>query len=269
MIVFVDVVLLENFLIDSVLLLLVLKTLNKNTKKSGIFVSALFGAVFAVLSVGVAVNGIFAVIIKIVVAFLMTAALEWNFEKILLKTLLLLLYTFCFGGMVLCLCSFFGMPVQNNGFVTTYSNEIPVGAICALLVLFACLFFKMLKLFYKKRQIQKFCYNIAFEINGKTLELKGFLDTGNSITKNGKPVVLLEEQQLKMCFNKPFDYNLFLTTCENLNVNGISGTQQICVFKPTCCVFGGKKQDVFVGVVGKNFCFGEFDVILNPKMMEV
>ena len=53
MTVYVEVVLLENIVVDCVLLWLVLKTLNKKPNLKNIFISALFGAVFALLGAGV------------------------------------------------------------------------------------------------------------------------------------------------------------------------------------------------------------------------
>ena len=93
MVVYVEIVLLENLLIDGLVLWLVIKSLKLKTNWWGLICASLLGSVFALFSVSIDVSGVLSVLIKLLVAFLMCVLVCFNFKKVFVKTLLFVLST--------------------------------------------------------------------------------------------------------------------------------------------------------------------------------
>ncbi|MBR1925585.1 MAG: sigma-E processing peptidase SpoIIGA [Clostridia bacterium] len=275
MIVYIEMVLLENMLIDGLILYLVLKSLALNHKWLKLIFSSFVGAVFSVFSVYLSF-GVFNIFIKIAMAVFMCFLIELNFKKIFLKTLLFMLFTFLFGGAIIAIFSFLGIK-GVGGMSYSYNSNIPVGGILATSVILFLFLTNVLKKFYIKKNIQKFLYNITIKLNNKVANLKGFLDTGNTLTnKQGKPVLMICEEKLKNWFSDDDRINFLLKKYSKLNnpqtikVNSISGFKNILVFDAEKCFFNNKNIDVCVGVSEDRFFKNKgFDVILSPKIMEV
>ena len=275
MIVYIEEVLLENMLIDGVILYLVLKSLALKVRWYKLILSSFIGAIFAILSVYLTF-GVFNLFIKLFVAVVMCYLIELNFKKLFLKTTLFILFTFLFGGAVISIFSFMGIKA-SKGMAFAYNSNIPVGGILATSVIIGLILFKVFKIFYIKKNIQKFLYDITIKLNKKEAKLKGFLDTGNTlINKQGKPVLMISEEKLKNWFSDNDRINFLLKKYSKLNnpqimkVNSISGVKNILVFDAEKCLFNNKNIDVCVGVSEDKFFKNKgFDVILSPKIMEV
>lgn len=269
MTVFVETVFVENLIVDLFLLWLTSKTLNRRQSWQNLFMAAGFGSVFAILSSNLAVSGVVALGLKLSVAFLMCVSLDFSFNKILQKTGLFLFYTFCFGGLLIAIFWFLGKPT-NADLGLICSTNLPVGAILVLVLVFCYLCFCGIKKFYKKQKIDKFCYDLKLTIFGKEIVLKGFLDTGNSVfDSQNNPVLITNKKHLKVLLEKDFDKFL---NCpyELINIKSVSGSKQVLVFRPDKCEFDGKTKNVAIGLCDDNlFVKSDFDVILNPKLLEV
>lgn len=277
MVVYVEMALLENLLIDGTILYLVLKTLGRTPKFYKIFLASLFGAGFALFSVGISFSGVIEFLIKVLASFVMCFMTELDFSKIIQKTLIFLFYTFCFGGMLLAVFSFLGVSTVD-GFVLGYNSNIPIGMIAACFIIFVIITLKLLKKLYQKRKVEQFCYDVFLTINQKQLKLKGFLDTGNTLTdKNQKPIIIVNQKYLTKWFcgknmmSFLFDVkSLNLKNCQKVSIKSVSGERKVLVFDAERCVFQGKEKNVVVGFLKEDLFFKNgFDVILNPKMVEV
>ena len=110
------------------------------------------------------------------------------------------------------------------------------------------------------------------------MNLKGFLDTGNTlVTKGGKPVVMIPKKLLKSFFNNHEclafalkKYGAFASlNPQELSVLSIAGQTKITSFDARCQL-NKKEMDICVGVYDDHMFFGKgFDAILSPKMLEV
>lgn len=277
MVVWVEMVIFENLLIDGLLLWLVLKSLRLKTNWVGLLLASFFGAGFALASPLIQVSGALAILIKIGAALAMSIMLCLNFRKLFFKTALFLLYTFAFGGCLIAIFAFMGVSVVD-GMALGYLSEIPLGAILAGVVIFAICLSRVLSRIFKLAKVVRFCRPISITVNNRRIDFQGFLDTGNSLTNSGgKPVVLVSSDELKRWFKpsqllcllmRKFDA-LNLKNAEIITVNSLAGSQNMLVFDAEDCSFGQRKVEVAVGVCGKNFRFGDnFNAILSPGILE-
>lgn len=277
MVVYVEIVLLENLLIDGLLLWLTLQALKLKTNWWGLFASSIFGALFALFSPIINLSGFWAILVKIFVSFVMSVMLCFNFKKILLKNVLFLIFTFAFGGSLIALLGFLGIST-SNGLAVGYNFKIPLGAVFAGLIIFAITITKFFCAFYKKKKLAQFYFDVGIEINKKTSKLKGFLDTGNTLSnRQGKPIILLSSNLLSRWFDVSQEMKILLEKYSDLGllniqkkvVESISGKQTIFVFDGKCLI-EKKELDVAIGICKDNKFFNKgFDVILNPRLLEV
>ena len=244
----------------------------------GLCLSSVFGAIFALFSVNIKVDGVLVVLIKIFVSVCMSYMLNFSLKKLLKKAVFLFLYTFLFGGMIFALLHFFGISTQN-GLAFQYNFNFPIGGVCALCIfLFVgmCFFIKKM---WSKKKIGSFLYDITLCINNKKVCLNGFLDTGNTLeSRSGKPVVMIPQKILNRFFNAhemlSFVLNRFgslpIKNPQTISVSSVSGKTDVLVFEAEKCLFNQKEVDICVGVYDdKMFQNKEFDAILNQKMLEV
>lgn len=271
MIVFVETVFIENFVIDLFLLWLTKKSLNQKVLWQNLFVSASFGAVFVLLVSKLWGFGFWTVLLKIFGAFLMCVAIDFSFKQIFQKMLLFVFYTFCFGGLLIAVCWLFNLQTNFSSGTILGAGGISLGLILVMFFAFLALCVFLLKKFYQKQHLNKFCYDLKLVILGQTFNLKGFLDTGNTVFDSSKrPVLILCKKQLSKMLS-PLQMKKLLTLChETLNIKSVAGSKSVFVFNPDLCEFNGKAQNVSVGVCEDEiFKANDFDIILNPKMLEV
>lgn len=269
--IYVETVLFENFVVDYFLMWLTLKSLKQKTNWKCLTFSSIFGAVFALFSVKIFLPTVLMILLKIVVAFFMCFCSSMSFKKLFLKTLLFCLFTFCFGGLLIAFFSFLGISTFD-GSVLGYLNEIPIGSVIVFVLCFSIFMYKLFKKFYQRQKIEKMCYDLNLTINGKIVLLKGFLDTGNTLTsKNGKPILILRRSKINDFFNKKEKFKFLLSQNFELKlVKSISGTKTIIIFEPEKCVFEKRNVDVAIGLCEDNlFSKNDFDIILSSKIMEV
>ena len=277
MLVYVEIVLFENFLIDGLILYLVTKTLKQKTNWWGLSVSSLFGSLFALFSIKINSSVLILVFLKFLVCFLMSVMLCFNFEKILKKAFLLFFYTFLFGGMILCVFNFLGIS-NNFSVFAGYNSSLLIGGIIALVVIFFIILKKFIEKFLKHKKISCFLFDVNLKINGKSLSLKGFLDTGNTLeTKDGKPVLMISQKFLKRFFSVDERLSIFLKKYQNLNIKSpqtfnvfsVSGKTEVFVFEPQSCEINKKEKKVAVGIYDDLlFSKKDFGAILSPQMLE-
>ena len=274
MTIYIEAVLLDNFLIDFLLLWLVMLALRKKPRWSGVFLGSVFGAGFALVSPTLPLTGVLVFICKIVVAIIMCVILEFNFNHLFLKTGLFILFTFGFGGMLIAIFSFLGVSV-STGLLTGYVSSLPLGAIVASLGMFVIWLICVLKKRVTAKNINQFCDKVLISINGKEKILNGFLDTGNTMQDEfGKPLIVMNAEKLYMWLKKeevvPLMLNIKNNSVKNarfLPVASALGNGKMLIFDADNCVYKGQNFKVAIGLSSKKFV--DFDVILSPKMVVV
>lgn len=119
-------------------------------------------------------------------------------------------------------------------------------------------------LIYKKKEIEKFVYDVEMFIFNKKINLKMFLDSGNMLYDkvSGLPVVIISQDVVK---NLKHEFNI--CNCRTIQYNSVGeDILKLPILGVGKIRFGkGSNEDkVSIGVVEKRFC--KYDGLLHPKL---
>lgn len=273
MVVYVEYVFLDNFIIDYALISLARQGLKLPDEKKGKLISATIGGVVAVITPLLRLSLAINFLLKIPIGFIIVLC-SGRFKSLseCVKCFyLFLFFTFSFGGVVTAI--FWGLGLSFDPANYSHGGEIPLFLILAIVFFTYRLCFKVVKNFYKRRMVTDFSISCAVKIGGKTFVRKGFLDSGNSlIYKNGCPVVVCSERfagELKkhgVLSDTYFD-NLIINTVSGQDVLPIYKTERFWIYLPDKANI---LNNVMIGVAkGMVFPNGEFDLLLGPSLVEV
>lgn len=256
MTVYIEYVLINNFVIDFLILKAVLELRNKTIKKGKLIICATIGAIASLIYPLIMSVAIINVIVKLLVAILMVVLLmEYKSTKEFYVTLVLffavtfILLGFCLGGLSL--------------FNVDYSKEIFI-AISAVPIYFL---FKgvmaVIKYVLSVKKLNNYKYKCVLTYKDTTIKLDGFLDTGNGLKYMDKPVIIIDKKIfLRTCgtnIPKPF-YISYKTVGKNK-------TMPAFILDKLEIYNGDKKNIIFNVTVGVATVGIEYDVILNPELL--
>ncbi|MGN1222441.1 MAG: sigma-E processing peptidase SpoIIGA [Christensenellales bacterium] len=259
MTIYIEYVIIDNLIIDSLILLSCKKIASISTTKLRIFLSALTGTIVAVLSPFM--PQIINLIIKPFVAILMTfiAFKPASLKKLLALTLILFLVTFLYGGAMIGLMEMLNIQFTlANGI--SYVNNFPVG-IAILLCAITYILVKNIIIFCTKKQHSNFLYPVVLIDGNKQISTTAFLDSGNCILVKNKPVTLINFKTFNMLYpaisltDLLLKKDLPLKQQNYAQINGLSNmTEKILVFEIDALKINGKEtKDALLGLSLKNF----------------
>lgn len=195
--IYVDVIIMENFIINLFLLLLTFRLLRFQYKNAGIYIASLIGALYT-LVIFMDVKFLTSLIFKVFVAIVMIS-ITIDTRKII--NILKATITFFIMSFILCgVC--FGMVVMQNNYVLGEEFSISNYSIKWLLLSLMILYIVIVRFYdYLKERalIKNFIYDIYINVGGKILTLKAFLDTGNELreTVSNLPCIIIEDKYLE------------------------------------------------------------------------
>ena len=255
--IYLDLLMILNFIIDFLLLLCVSIILRRNVKIIRIIIGAFFGGL-SILFLFFNINGLTLFLLKIVISIVMTI-ISFNYINIkytLTNLFYLYITSIVLGGFLYLLNIEFsykkvGIIFINNGLSINF--------------LFLLLFSPIILHFYIK-QVKKLKYNYSnyynIEIVNKNKKYKytAYMDSGNvlvdSLTK--KSVVLIDKRKLL------FDIKEFRI----IPYMGVNGNNMIQVIKIDKLLFNNKEyNNILLGLMDSISLDG-VDVILNRKLLE-
>jgi stage II sporulation protein GA (sporulation sigma-E factor processing peptidase) len=194
MTVYVELVFINNFIIDFMLL----KCSTVRTKARTSIWQLLFCSIFSALGtifLPFISKNAYLSLIKIAFGFLIVlfAIKKESFKKYIFTTIIFFAFTFFTGGMLIGLSNIFS--VNTNNIVFIYLEFVPVciiGLICI----------KIINVVYRKKNVINFIYECEILLNGKRIKTDGFLDTGNNVYKNFIPIVFCSKDVTKIIKSK-------------------------------------------------------------------
>ena len=185
--VYIDLILLSNFLLDFFLLFFVCQFRKKNTSRMRIFFSAFLGAI-SVLFLFFPLTKLSLFCLKILTSFMMIfIAFPFVDVDVFLKDVVCLyLFSAFLGG---CFSLFTSFTFEFDGFVLL-SNPIPISL---FFVIFLAPVFLWLcqKYFHIEKTDQLFFHDLEVIILGKKYKFRAYIDTGNQLCYFGHSVILL------------------------------------------------------------------------------
>ena len=248
MIIYIDLLIIINFLFDFLLLLTVNIALKRYSKIRKLILASLFGEL-TLLSLFSPISSRFLTILKIIMGIIMVliAFGYKNIKYTLYNALYLYMTSVILGGFVY----FLNIEFKNMNYLIILS--------IAPLILYV--FIKSIKVL---KEIKNYYYKVSilFENNFK-LEITGFLDTGNKLVDpiTNKPIILINKKKIKGCIHirSPMyvPYN-------SLNHHGLLE----CI-KPKYISINDKKlTNYLIGLSEESFKLNGIDCLLNYKILE-
>lgn len=198
MIIYIEQVLIDNFIINFFILLSLKTILKSNINKFLMILSSLFGSVFALILPIFDFPFIINSLLKILLSLTMILMLKkWKkFKEFLLYYLTFILLTSLFGGVCLFLLFMFDKNFSPSNY---QSYSLPLGVICVIVFFVFLLIKNIFKNFYKRKKINNFMYKISIINGGQKDEILAFLDSGNNLIDNltQKPITIVDFFALK------------------------------------------------------------------------
>ena len=258
--VYVEYVLLENFLYDGGLLWLAYRAAKVEAKGWRLCLAAGVGAVFAVIYPLLRLQALLGGICKIAVGVLLCllpfegVRVRGRGRQFFLTVALFFAFSFGFGGALL---GVYG-PLSLG-------EKIPSGWIFVGFMGLMIWGLWLIKRLYKKRNVHVGCYACQVYMDGKKQMVQGFYDSGNLATYNGLPV----------CFISP------LLLYDLIGERILEGCGQVCDEMAISTMTGEKKVPIYHGKIGvedkqfevyfapsKNMIGREYAVLIHAKIIE-
>ena len=270
MVVYIDLLLLDNFCADAALLYCAVRTVRGQAKPLRIALTALAGAV---LAVGYTLLGLYVSIpppldffVKYAVAALLPlpAAKFRRKRTYVLCSLAFLGYMAAFAGVLTALFSADMPAVGEAGLIYTFGG-LPSGVLAAACVGFGALAVRLVRALAGQARVAAGCLRCVLVLGEKKVSLRAFADTGNRLKDGrGRGVVIAERAvALSLLADGLFSVS---TPCEKIEVRTVNGKSFLTAFQIDVLeiYYGGRAnilRDVTVAISEQSFA-GEYTLIL-------
>ena len=277
MVVWVEDVIIDNLIIDTLILLTVNNFAKLNAKKWRLFLSATFGTIIALISPLLPnfINLIakpFVSVIMVILCFDIK-----NIKKFFAIYLLFFLTTFAYGGASIGICEMLGINYKiSNQFY--YQNQVPVGVIILICAFVYFCLKNIIKFCFFRHKFDGFQYQIIIENCGKKINICAFLDSGNLIEYNKKPITIINYQTFCKIYPKiKFEDVLLkrkinIKNAEYIEIKSLENMKEkMLVFQVEKLTIKNKHIDnAVLGLSLKNFSGKlQSDAIISNKILEM
>lgn len=238
--IYIEDILLLNFIIDYLLLYTLNNLLKLNTKKIRIILSSLFGTISLILLFTIK-NNLFLFITKLIISIIMVLiSFKYkNIKKLIKETVYFYILSFFLGGII---------------FYLKTEEMISYSVIILLIP-------SIIKIYYKFEENLKETIKTKYKVNiylnnGNILFLTGYMDSGNTLVEpySNKKVIIINEK---------VDEKFFLVPYKTINSESLL---KCFVPKRVYIENIGERNDIVVGI--SNLKMNNFDCLLNYKLME-
>lgn len=257
--VYIEVIILINFIVDFIILFGVGLVLRRQTSLKRLVISSLIGGVSIYINV-FSFSSLIVLLVKVIISFIMViVCFCYKGLKYTLKNLFYF-YTISviIGGiMYLISTNILSKYSDLSYFRSGYINLL------SLLVISPVIIFIYVKEFKRLKNTYSNYYNICIYFNDNTnITLTGYLDTGNHLIDpyKNRPIILVNRSKIK------FNYeNILLVPYDTLNNHGLLK----CIIPDKIVIDKiGVKTNFLIGISDEDIKIDGVDCILNPLLME-
>lgn len=237
--VYIEYVVIDNIIINSLICLLTGYILKMHYKKWRIFLTSVLGCVVAIFMPFLKIYGIIAILFKLLVGamLVLTVAKYKSFKEYFINYLVFLTFTFVLGGCCFGIMFMLGSKVTINGLLIN-GFEFPISLLLGFVFCYVYWLMKLVRYIRKDKCIQKYKYKVNLYLNNCKYELDAFLDSGNKIYDEGKPVMVLSLKSFQKIFKQiPFEKLLLhkitnkdLDGAHYIQVGAVNGKSKMLVF---------------------------------------
>ena len=253
--VYVEYVVMDNFVIDSLLLWAVALTLRIQYKWWRIALGGAVGAICAVFSVFV--SGVWLYLLKTACLLLMCVVAVGFGKKLFWHILLTLAYTFVLGGAIVGLFNLFKIDYLD-GSGQFYQMKVPLFVYVLAIALVAFLCYSIVIYVKNAKKVTPYRVKVQIELD-KSYVVDGFCDSGNSLRYDGIPVCFVTKSFKG--FKEFFVRQTLLGKVVEIDVSTVAGVQKVVAVEGTI-IFNGEHKKVYLALP-KEKCQTEYNVLLS------
>lgn len=260
--VYIDVVLLLNFLIDLILIFSVALILRRKTNLVKIIRGGLFGSL-SIISLLFNINSFWLIIFRFIIAIIIVIIVfGYKDIKFTIRNVFYLYTSSVVLGGVLYMLEL-ELCYKNKGMLF-YHNGLELNFSVLLLLSPIIIFFYVKQARELKENYSKY-YNIDVYLkNGNVLELNAFLDTGNKLIDPyfKRPIILINKDIIDFSYN---DDNILIVPYDSLNNHGLLK----CIIPDKIYIDNvGIRNNFLIGLSEDDIKIDGIDCILNSKLLE-
>lgn len=257
--IYIDLILLLNFVFDFLLLLTVSIILRRNTRINKIILGGFIGSLSTLL-LFINVNSVILFLLKLIISILMILITfgYQNIKYFLRNIFYLYMTSIVLGGFIYYLNTTFsykqkGMIFYNNGLSINY---------IVLIIFSPIILYIYIRQGINLKNTYNNYYNISFYYNDKLIEYTGFLDTGNRLLYKNRPVILINKNDFK---EKIKDEKIIMIPYKTIEKNNI-----LRGFKIEELMLNKKeiKKDIYIGLIDEEINIDGVSCILHYKLLE-
>ncbi len=259
--VYIEYVLIDNFLIDYMLLKATFAITGKPVERKRLFLCAFLGAIFALALPLVEGMAVLAVLFKLFSGLLIVILAEktFSFRSFYINALVFFLLTFLAGGAIIGVFSILGIE---------YMSEVLVALMFLPVGVFVKGVLSVVKYFSKRKTLAVFYYDVELTLFDECVKVRGFMDSGNTVYDGGTPVVFINKNLAKSLIKN----NIIKAKIKKIQIQTVSGKTENLAFNLTKIkIYNGGGQNIFNNVtacVAESVSFDGYEVILHPALME-
>ena len=259
--IYLDLVLILNFVFDFILLTAVSTFLRRNVSLTRLIIGAFIGSI-SVFTLFLNINSFELFLIKLFISVLMCLiAFKFKNIKYTLKNMFYLYTTsMILGGFLYFLNIEFSYKQVGLVF---YHNGLSINVIVLIILSPIILYFYSKQIKELKNNYSNY-YKVKIKINNHIINCNGFLDTGNKLIDPyfHKPVIILDKRKIVFDIN---EFEMILVP-----IITASGTSMMKCIKPEYIDIEGVgiKNNFLIGIMEQKIKIDGVDVILNTKLLE-
>lgn len=271
--IYIEYAFLENFLFDGVLLTLALLAAKSKISWWRILLSALCGAVFALVFPLLRLSEIAGTALKIAVGFLLCMLVagrlktkkEWG--RYVLISVLFFCLSFGFGGSLL---GVYGQMSFSSDREFAVNRMPSVAVFVGFAVLSAIVIFLVRKL-YARRAVCSQTYDCRIRNGEKYVKASGFLDSGNLAAKNGLPVCFVSPDLIYELWGEELIHSKEDGQVrDEMRINTLAGEKNLPLYGGEIEVKtdGERRKKRVYFAPSQNMISREYKILLNPRIFE-
>lgn len=260
MTIYIEYVLIDNFIIDYFLLSAAFALTGVKVKRGRLFLSACFGAISALILPFITDINLILIPLKLLIGVLMIVIAHrfYTLKSLYINFIVFFLYTAIVGGATIAIFN-----MANLDYTTEVSTALMVFPVCIVINFLS----RVINFFYqRKSQISNTVSVFLYKGNIK-VSANGFFDTGNGAYHHSSPVVFCSKKLIRPFLSNPVSLNPFYINVETVN----GGDKKFAFNIDKIEIYSGEKKNIYNNVtlcVINSGVDGLCDVILHPALME-
>lgn len=262
--------LIQNCLINLCLLKLVKTTTKHATNTFKLLLASLFGTIISILTAKLLTNILICNILKFLGYMLMLKiCFKTTFKQFLTELILLLLYSFAFYGLTIVL--------NKNYVLTDYGilteQKINMWTMLSICLIASHIFELVAKHIKYKLKTNNLIYSVNLKIKQNTISVNAFLDTGNMLTINNQPVLILDLSSFLQLSKQSYIDYILAKHPQNLQVATVTGKSnlKLYVLDNLQINIDGKVKEFQNPIVAVNDCDkfkqSNYQALLSPAFL--